>query len=945
MGEPPGGRSRSDAGVDDPVRGALRTLGASMPLPFRWLLGVVGLLAAVVGVGAAFQQALGYDTLFAMLAAVPWSGWFGLVGVLLVVAVAIIVMQARSPTSPPGVPPPIGDRAASQPVADRVRAAGAGVAAHLPAEPLIGRDRELAAVRALIAKHRVVTVCGTGGVGKTRLCEQVLVEAERSFPGGALWVDLYEAHSVSDIANRLAAELGVLLPDLDRGADTEADVAAVGAMLAARPDTLVVLDNVEHLVEFAPVTIGVWRSRTPRTRFLVTSREPLGLGEQEFPLEPFTTSRNGPPTGDGSASVELFTHTACKGDPGFEVDDGNREAVAGICDAVGGLPWAIEVAAANVAEGWTPASVLAHIGAGLSSRRRDVDRRQRNEAELVDWSLRFLGPDEVRDVLRMSLLPGSFDADTVAAVVGARDGAAVRGNVSMLRRKRIVHTTRSIRGTDRFAMYPIVRERCLRLLSHGESAPEVDRLEDVVADRYISFVTAWDERIDTQDIAEALDRLEADYENVMVISRRCLERGDGVRASRLYVGLTGMLRNRRIAEDRHSHLERCLAALENRDPLTRARVLLELGVASSDLGDIDGCQRECGRALGALAGHHELGEAARVRGEAYLERARALGGGGNRQESDERLRDALSDLDDARDALRSTEPRLQARIARWRAELLAALRDDGFRDAEHELQVGESWLAGIPAPRTRLLFLFTRLDLLEAQGRYREALDLLPEATRTAEKFSASYFDTFLQMRRARLLVSLGAVASAGERAGENVYDEAASIFSDLAAQARARGNEVVLIGHLIGLAEALTQGDDQLRLRRHASRAVSALEEAGDIARRLDSTVDLAITLGNRGRLHLQTGDAAAAEPLATECLALLEPYGDRAEPNLFISTAILAEARAALGRPGWQDEVAAALGLGERLPEHMRTQNAEVAAHLDALRGVSGSASSDTG
>ena len=263
----------------------------------------------------------------------------------------------------------------------------------------VGRSGERDEVRAQLADHRLVTVTGAGGSGKTRLA----LEVAAALPN-ALWADLAPLRRADLVVNTVADAIGISgNPD-----DLEAEIVRrirSGAIL-------LVLDNCEHLLDESARLAAALLERCPDLTVLATSREPLGIaGEAAFRI---------PSLRPAEASA-LFVDRAQLSQPGFELTPGNAGAIATICARLDGLPLAIELAASR-----TSTMGLDLIVDGLQERfrlltggSRDALPRQRTLEASVSWSYDLLGDAERTVFARLSVFAGSFDADAAAAVCAA----------------------------------------------------------------------------------------------------------------------------------------------------------------------------------------------------------------------------------------------------------------------------------------------------------------------------------------------------------------------------------------------------------------------------------------------------------------------------------------------------------------------------------------------
>ena len=285
----------------------------------------------------------------------------------------------------------------------------------------MGRRRELQAVRRLLSSARFVTLVGPGGSGKTRLAIELARGAPRS---DIAWVDLVSVRRAEDVQHRVAAALGT--HSLDRFADV------LGAH--TRRETLVVLDNCEHLLD-ATATVAVRLLRmSDRVRVLATSREPIDVeGEVVWRVPslvvPDPLDSSDPTKCGRSDAVRLFVDRAQLAQPGFVLDSVSAPSVAAIVRAVDGLPLAIELAAARlrhipIAE---LASRLDDLLQLLVGRRRGGDVRHRALRAALEWSHTLLSEPEQRVFRRLGMFAGGFRIEAAQAV--CRDERITRRDV------------------------------------------------------------------------------------------------------------------------------------------------------------------------------------------------------------------------------------------------------------------------------------------------------------------------------------------------------------------------------------------------------------------------------------------------------------------------------------------------------------------------------------
>jgi predicted ATPase len=271
---------------------------------------------------------------------------------------------------------------------------------NLPAQrsSLVGRERDVARVLDLVEQHRIVTLTGVGGVGKTRLAVQAAADLlPRS---SSVWfVELAAVADPEDVADSIARTMGLGAP-----ADP---LPAVAAMLAG-VHTLLVVDNCEHVVDAAAEVIDELVARCPELSVISTSREALGIdGEHVVPVRSL----------DPATAAELFRQRAvAAGADSAALAD---PAVEHVCRRLDGIPLAVELAAARAATLGLPAiiSALDDRFSLLSGGRRAIDRHSTMRAT-IDWSYRLLDAAEQRLFLWLAIFPNGFELDAAHHVAG-----------------------------------------------------------------------------------------------------------------------------------------------------------------------------------------------------------------------------------------------------------------------------------------------------------------------------------------------------------------------------------------------------------------------------------------------------------------------------------------------------------------------------------------------
>jgi predicted ATPase/class 3 adenylate cyclase len=296
------------------------------------------------------------------------------------------------------------------------------LANNLPAQlaTFIGRERELAQVRALVGSCRLVTLTGAGGSGKTRLSLQVAADLLDGSGDGVWLVELAAVSGEDAVVPAMCGALGVA------GGRGRPSVEALADALAPQ-DVLIVLDNCEHLIGACAKAADAVLRRCPRVHLLATSREPLGIGgETIYRVPPLSL----PAAGDGdvwaaepSDAVTLFAERASEQGAGFAVDEETGPLVASICRRLDGMPLAIELAAARLRS-----LSLAALRDRLDQRfrlltggSRTALPRQQTLRATVEWSHSLLAAAEQVLLRRLSVFAESFDLDAAEAVCGFGD--------------------------------------------------------------------------------------------------------------------------------------------------------------------------------------------------------------------------------------------------------------------------------------------------------------------------------------------------------------------------------------------------------------------------------------------------------------------------------------------------------------------------------------------
>jgi predicted ATPase/DNA-binding SARP family transcriptional activator len=410
--------------------------------------------------------------------------------------------------------------------------------AHAPA-PLtsfVGRGQELAELRELILRRevRVVTLTGAGGIGKTRLALSAAEELAADYPDGIFFIDLAPLRDHALVIDSIA-----------HGLEAKDDLAGhIGDSYV-----LLVLDNFEHVLEAAAEVAELLRA-CRNLNVLATSRERLRLsGEHLIEVPPLRESE----------AVALFRERARAVGRDFQA---NGE-VAEICRRLDGLPLAIELAAARVAEP-RPQALLQELETRLpvlTEGPRDLPARHQTLRAAIDWSYELLPEDEQQLLARLSVFAGGCTLEAAEEVAGAEPSALE----SIVAKSLLRHTD------DRFWMLETIREYALeRLEASGE------RMRERHAAFFLKLAEAAAPHLKTSCQDEWFERLAAEYANLRAALLWLAESGDGTSLVRLATSLATFWRARGHVREGREWLERAVETGAG-TPSQRLRALEDLG--------------------------------------------------------------------------------------------------------------------------------------------------------------------------------------------------------------------------------------------------------------------------------------------------------------------------------------------------------------------------------
>jgi predicted ATPase len=709
-----------------------------------------------------------------------------------------------------------------------------------PARPLpldtssfIGRDRELIELKALLGSTRLLTLAGTGGIGKTRLALELAREAGDGYADGAALVELAAVSDPHLVIDALALALDV------RALSGQPLVDAVVEFVATE-SLLLVLDNCEHLLAEAARLAETLLRSSPELRIIATSREPLripgevvfrvpslGIPDPERAMRPSDLLRH--------SAVRLFVERAAAAAPDFLLDEDNAADIARICFRLDGLPLALELAAGRLGA-LGPAAIAERLDDRFRVLRNHslaAPTRQLTLAATLEWSHDLLDPDERTLLRRLGIFAGGFELDAVEAVCGEDiESAGVADLLARLVEKSLVAADE---GSSRQRRYRLLETVRLYARQQLEAAGEVPAL----AARHGTWALA---------LAEAegdSPRLDVEAPNLRA-ALDTLGREAPEDALRLCVQL-GPFWLRRI--DLHEARRRFEQALEAAPQHTRLRAHALLAAAAIDFrsGTVP---RALTYSQESLAVAVELGHA-----QAEWRALQFLG--------------EIALTNDATDAAIGWFER--ARALAQRRGLAAAEALGVYSIGVARWMVGDAAGAETELTRSRKLFdaaaaSSERIPTPVNIGDLRSGLaDDRPGLPLVFEETLQPFLEITSETAVAYVLANLaGALRSQGR------LDEARTLLDESAARFEATGDVRGAATVLVRRAYlALAAGD--------VTAAREWMHEALDLRREHDDRRGVGLALSGLGRVETAAGEYAAAERHLTEALNLFRRAGDR--------------------------------------------------------------------
>jgi predicted ATPase/DNA-binding CsgD family transcriptional regulator/transcriptional regulator with XRE-family HTH domain len=521
---------------------------------------------------------------------------------------AVLALSPEERAAFSAAPLPRGERATvAPPEASLPRAPASHPSA--PQTSLIGREHDIAVLAELVPGHpgRLVTLTGIGGVGKTRLALAVAAELRSGFADGVRLVELAPIADATLVPLAIAAAVGI--PE-------GAGLPPVEQLAAALRDRrlLLVLDNCEHLADACAELAERLLAGCPGVHILATSRQPLQIARERRWRVPTLPVPDPDEAGSHTTlaacpAVQLFLARAQAVVPAFRLTGDNETTIGEICARLGGLPLALELAAARVGV-LAPPQILERLDDAirlLTGGSRAAPTRQQTLRATLDWSYMLLAPPEQRLLRRLAVFVDSCDIEAVEAVCATPDLPAddVLDVVSRLIDRSMV-LAEETDGVARYRMLEPVRQYAAQ---HLAASAEADAVQARHASYYLALAELAAPELRGPAQVAWLERLERERDNLRATLRWADARGEVAAVARLALALVPFWEG-------HSHLSegrRWLETVLALPPLSmtaslRARLLVGVGRLAQWQGDLDAAESYLDESLAASrAAEHRQG--------------------------------------------------------------------------------------------------------------------------------------------------------------------------------------------------------------------------------------------------------------------------------------------------------------------------------------------------
>nr|WP_102142744.1 LuxR family transcriptional regulator [Mycobacterium sp. QGD 101] len=785
-----------------------------------------------------------------------------------------------------------------------LRVAKSTAAHNLPVQftSFVGRAQQMEEVRSLLADHRLVTLTGAGGAGKTRLAIQIASRIACEFRDGVCYVDLAPITNPEVASVALARALGV--PEQPSRSTMDMIVRFIGER-----QMLVVLDNCEHLLDVTATMAGELMTACPSLTLLTTSREPIGIsGEVALRV---------PSLSIADEALELFADRARLVRAGFKLTEDNIGLVTEICCRLDGMPLAIELAAARVR-----ALSLQEVVDSLHDRfrlltggSRTTVRRQQTLRASVDWSHALLTEPERQLFRRLAAFVGGFDLAAAQAITG--DGDVERYQVldllTLLVDKSLV-VAEDNGGRTRYRLLETVRQYAQEKLAESG---EADAVRTRHRDHYLALAIAVDSPADSDHEAR-LEQADTEIDNLRAAFAWSRERGDTERALQLACSLFPLWLARGRNREGFAWLDAALDDRQSREKAVAPGIYARAVADRVTLDAWSGLSPSLDQAEQALAIAREVGDAALM---TRVLMARGLAVGYDDDLAEPYFDEAVALARELGDSWWLTH------TVGWRAYVAVAAGDPiaAHSFAEEGRRVAESIGNHFASRMCRTWLGYADMcngDFAEAAALFEEVL-VEAEATRDLSwRFTSMHGQTYLFANQGDL-----PRARAVAEAALDIANELAGFYPGIAYGGL--GLAYLAEGDFDACAQASEAASEHLGVQPHAAgvmlypRAEAALARGDFVAARriADEAVSttkgwhLASALRTRARIAVAEGefeDADRDAHAALACAAELRAY-------LGVADTLECIARVA-GEAGTHQEAARLLGAAEAMRQRSR-------------------------
>ena len=449
----------------------------------------------------------------------------------------------------------------------------------VPLTSFVGRERELKEIANLLASSRLLTLTGSGGVGKTRLAVQTANNSFKKFKDGVFWVGLVGLSDENLIPQEIAQALNV------REIPNEPVIETLKSFLKPK-DVFLVIDNCEHLIKACAQYIEQLLAACPKLKILATSIEALGLFNEttwQVPSLPLPEIKGtlSPKELHAFASIELFDERAGNAKIGFAMDERNASSIVQICRRLDGIPLAIELAAARIKVLSVDeiASRLDDRFSLLTSGSRTAIPRHQTLRATIDWSYDLLTEPERLLFRRLSVFVGGFTLEGAEAVCSS--GALKRIDIldplgRLVDKSLVIVDQTDTTGKTRFRLLETIRQYALEKLIELGEAPAI---RDRHLEYYLDLAEKFEPNLFTNEAAAWFTRLEFEIDNIRTAMDWATNSGKADLALRIAGALVYFwFSHGLLASDWHDRVQQALARPEGRElTIARAKALNGIG--------------------------------------------------------------------------------------------------------------------------------------------------------------------------------------------------------------------------------------------------------------------------------------------------------------------------------------------------------------------------------